>query len=99
MRLILYTINQRQMTLMENREFEDVVREENRIQQATIDDLPRPSFVTIEDEDITDYIYEFCKNLLLFSKEKHESKEMAYAINLSTLDFVGTDFGVVYNKF
>jgi len=30
---------------------------------------------------------------LSFSKEKHESKEIAYAINLNTLDFIGAELG------
>lgn len=78
---------------MLNQDLNDMVAEENQIKQSTIDSLPRPTFVTIEDTDITNYIYAFCKNLLKFSKEKHASKEMAYAINLNTLDFVGTAFG------
>lgn len=78
---------------MNNTYIEDYVLLENRITQETIDNLKRPVFSLIDNTDVTDYIFAFCKQLLSFAKERHESKEMAYAINLTTLDFVGSAFG------
>ena len=72
---------------------DDIVAEENRITQSSIDDLKRPKFVTIQDDAVVEYIYEYCKKLLEDSKDKHGSKEVAYALNLNTLDFVGAEFG------
>ncbi len=78
---------------MATTEFNDSVPLENRITQEVIDNLVRPVFVSITDEAITEYVYMYCKHLLKYSMERHESKEIAYAINLNTLDFVGAAFG------
>lgn len=78
---------------MATTEFNDSVPVENRITQAVIDNLVRPVFVSISDDAITEYVYMYCKHLLKFSMDRHESKEIAYAINLNTLDFVGVAFG------
>ncbi len=78
---------------MATTEFNDSVPVENRITQTIIDNLVRPVFVSITDEAITEYVYMYCKHLLKFSMERHESKEIAYAINLNTLDFIGAAFG------
>ena len=72
---------------------DDSVATENRIDQKVIDSLPRPTFVTISEEAVVSYIYDYCRKLLEYARIKHESKEMAYAINLITLDFVGAEFG------
>ena len=42
---------------------------------------------------VVDYIFEYSKKLLSYAMTKHGSKEMAYAINLNTLDFIGAEFG------
>ena len=78
---------------MSNIKIDDIVAEENRITQSSIDNLKRPKFVTIQDDAVVEYIYEYCKKLLEYAKDKHESKEVAYALNLNTLDFVGAEFG------
>ncbi|SEL96607.1 hypothetical protein SAMN04487770_12219 [Butyrivibrio sp. ob235] len=74
-------------------QLDDIVPVENRITEAVIDNLAKPIFVTIQDDSISEYIYSYCKHLLKYSMERHESKEVAYAINLNTLDFVGAVFG------
>jgi hypothetical protein len=76
-----------------NIHLKDEVSEENKISQSVIDNLKRPEFATITTDEITDYIFSFCKNLLSYAKDKYESKEIAYAINLNTLDFIGAAFG------
>lgn len=74
-------------------QLDDTVPVENRITESVIENLVRPKFVTIQDDSISEYIYLYCKHLLKYSMERHESKEVAYAINLNTLDFVGAAFG------
>lgn len=71
----------------------DSVLPENRITQHVIESLSRPKFATIHNETVSDYIFQYCRQLLKFSMEKHESKEVAYAINLETLDFIGVAVG------
>lgn len=75
------------------KQLEDRVPLSDRITQTVIDNLVKPRFVTIDDEDLTEYIYRYCKQLLQYSMDRHESKELAYAINLTTLDFVGAVYG------
>ena len=72
---------------------EDTVSEENRILQTVIDNLRKPQFATISEDIVVDYIFEYSKKLLSYAMTKHGSKEMAYAINLNTLDFIGAEFG------
>lgn len=78
---------------MESPELLDSVNAEDRITQTVIDNLIKPEFVSITDEAISEYVYMYCKHLLQFSMDRHESKEIAYAINLNTLDFVGAAIG------
>lgn len=79
--------------MISDKHIEDAVSKENLIVQSVIDGLTKPVFVTIQNEQVIDYIFEYCKNLLSYSMNRHGSKEMAYAINLNTLDFVGAEFG------
>ena len=71
----------------------DEVLEENQITQVVIDNLQKPYFYLISDESVIEYIFEYCKNLLTYSMNKHGSKEIAYAINLNTLKFEGAEMG------
>lgn len=72
---------------------EDEVSEENKITQAVIDNLRRPTFYLISEDAVVEYIFEYCKNLLDYSMKKCGSKEIAYAINLETLKFEGAEMG------
>ena len=85
----IYTI----YIFLKNTYFEDSVDIENLITQESIDKLKRPIFSTIDNVEVTEYIFYYCKKLLIYAKERHNSKEMAYAINLNTLDFIGSAFG------
>ena len=73
---------------MSNANIDDIVEEESRITQTTINNLKRPKFVTIQEDIVVEYIYEYCIRLLEYSKNRHGSKEVAYAINLNTLSFL-----------
>lgn len=78
---------------MANTYFKNSANIKKQISQDTIDSLRRPTFSLFNDDDITDYIYGYCKRLLTYAKNRHDSDEMAYALNLSTLDFIGSAFG------
>lgn len=71
----------------------DYISDEKKISQEVIDTLTKPVFSLIDSEEVRDYLYSLCKNLLQYAKDKHYSQEMAYAINLNTLNFVGRAFG------
>jgi len=79
--------------MQENKLLDDEVSEENQITQMIIDKLSKPYFFLISDESVVEYIFEYCKNLLTYSMNKHGSKEIAYAINLNTLKFEGAEIG------
>jgi hypothetical protein len=66
---------------------------ENQITQSVIDNLKKPALATLVNEELTDNIYSLCKNLLSYSKDRYESKEIAYALNINTMEFVGAAFG------
>jgi hypothetical protein len=74
---------------------EDNVPEDSRITQDVIDNLNKPSFDTISNVEVIDYIYKFCKKMLEYSKNRYDSREMACAINLDTLELIGATFGTV----
>lgn len=63
----------------------DFVSEENKITQDVIDNLDEPRFVTVCGPLIINQIHLYCKQLLQFSKEKYDSKEVAYLINIESL--------------
>jgi hypothetical protein len=75
------------------RVFEDTIKEENRITDETIENLKELRFQTIDDGELIAYLHFQCQKLLEFAKEKNESKEIARAINLSTLETIGTAIG------
>ena len=72
---------------------DDEVLEEDKITQEVIDNLCMPYFHLISDKAIVDYIYYYCKKLLDYSMNKHASQEVAYAINLNSLEFEGAVMG------
>lgn len=72
---------------------EDEVPEERRITEDAIRKLGKPRFQTIDNNCFEEYIYKYCVQLMEYSMIKHQSKEMAYAINLISLDFAGAVFG------
>lgn len=80
---------------MNNGKIEDVILVENKITRDVIDNLKKPYFNLIKNNEVVDYIHKYCKKLLSYSMKNHSSKEMAYAINLTNLDFVGAAFGDV----
>ena len=75
----------------------DFVSEENKITQDVIDNLKEPRFVTACNPIIISRIHSYCKMLLEFSKNKHDSKEIAYLINLNTGSLERVSFGNAHN--
>lgn len=72
---------------------EDHLDEDCMITDEVIYNLEKLAFMTIEDEEIVEYIHGQCKRLLEFSKNKNESKEVASAINLNTFEMIDTVYG------
>ena len=72
---------------------DDFVPASDQITQSVIENLKKPKFYTIQDDNIVNYIHQYCIHLMKFSKDKCESKEIAYAIDLNTLEFIGAEFG------
>ncbi len=71
----------------------DSIDKENKISDEVIENLKELSFHTIDDEEIIRYIHWQCQKLLEFAKDKHDSKEVARAINLTTFEILGTVLG------
>lgn len=80
---------------MEQVLLDEKVPQKNLISDTIIDNLIPLSFETIDDEEIIKYIYEHCKKLLRFAKDKNSSKEVAKAIDLSNFDVLGEAIGSV----
>ena len=78
---------------MAEEKIDDVVSAECLITDDVIENLKELSFCTIDDSGIVSYIHWQCQKVLEFAKNKNESKEVARAINLETLDIVGTVVG------
>lgn len=78
---------------MFDEKLDDIVPADCLITDEIIDNLKELSFCTIDDLDIISYIHWQCQKILEFAKNKNESKEVARALNLETLDVVGTVVG------
>ncbi|MCR4667496.1 MAG: hypothetical protein K5657_09450 [Desulfovibrio sp.] len=63
------------------------------ITDEVIASLHKLSFHTIEDSEISEYLYLHCQQVLRFAKDKNDSGEVARAIDLITLDVIGTVAG------
>ena len=75
----------------------DYVSEENKITQDVIDNLKEPRFVTACTPIIIRRIHSYCKQLLQFSKDKHDSKEVSYLINIESLTLERVALGDAHN--
>ena len=69
------------------------IKGEGMITDEVISSLHNLSFKTIEDGEIIEYIYLHCQQVLGFAKDKNDSGEVARAIDLITLDVIGTVVG------
>ena len=74
-------------------ELPDKEDEINIISDDTIVNLKKLILTTIKEDEVTEYIYWHCQKVLQVAKEKNGSKEVARAINLKTLDVLGTVMG------
>ncbi len=86
-------LSNKEISVDQEKCLDDSLTEKERITQYIIDKLPRPDFVTVKDKEVSECIFQYCRQLLKYSMERHDSKEMAYAINLETLAFIGVAFG------
>jgi len=80
-----------------NNQLTDSVSEENKITPDVIDNLKEPRFVTACNPIIISRIHLYCKMLLDFSKNKHDSKEIAYLIDLVNISLKGVELGTSHN--
>lgn len=76
---------------------EDYFNDGDEIQNLITDDviinLRELSFETIKEPEVVNYIHWQCQKVLQIAKDKNDSKEVARAINLYTLEVLGTVMG------
>ena len=71
----------------------DNLSDDQKITDEVILQLKPLIFRTISDDDIIKFIHLQCQKVLEIAKTKNDSKEVARAINLQTLDILGTVMG------
>ena len=71
----------------------DNLNDDQKITDEVILMLKPLTFKTISDDDIIEFIHSQCQKVLELAKTKNDSKEVARAINLQTLEILGTVMG------